>query len=139
MTYHIENFGYAYTPIHMHAQKDILAHMSPVVDFNELHMKSFWRHDGKCVTLAFIYRCLFWTLRLCSMLAVFFFFFFFHWEVVWCLNGLDNGDLSCDSHYRLSLMRTLEVVCWHFQLGTTKGLACHACCSYVPSLSRIMS
>lgn len=41
----------------------------------------------------------------------FFFFFFFHWEEVWCLNGLDNGDLSCDSHYRLSLMRTLEVVC----------------------------
>lgn len=39
----------------------------------------------------------------------------------------------------VSLMCTLKVVCWHFQLGTTKGLALHACCSHVPSLSRIMS
>ena len=70
---------------------------------------------------------------------LFIYLFIFCWEGVWCLNGLDNGYLSCDSHYRLSLMCTLKVVCWHFQLGTSKGLARHACCSYVPILPRIMS
>lgn len=64
---------------------------------------------------------------------------FFGTEGVWCLNGLDNEDLSSDSHYHLSLMCTLKVVCWHFQLGTSKGLARHACCSCVTSLPRIMS
>lgn len=64
---------------------------------------------------------------------------FFGTEGVQCLNGLHNGDQSSDSHYRLSLMCTLKVVCWHFQLGTSKSLARHACCSYVPSLPRIMS
>lgn len=36
-------------------------------------------------------------------------------------------------------MCTLKVVCWHFHLGTSKGLARHACRSHVARLPRIMS
>lgn len=75
MTYHIENFGYAYTPIHMHAQKDILAHMSPVVDFNELHMKSFWRHD--VCHLGIYLQMLILNFKIMQHVGCFFLFLFF--------------------------------------------------------------
>lgn len=97
MTHLVAVFGYLYTH-----SKVFFLNLQQI--FNELRNVCHWQHD--VCHLGIYIQMLIPNFNILLLVGC-----FFGTEGLWCLNGLDNEDLSCDSHYHLSLMCTLKVVC----------------------------